>query len=130
MSGQITPTKVDLSRAAKLLKSGCTYFNTPHGEPYRTNRTQCGAKPVADGQHGMLCADHRRHHEAYLESQRKQRVIGVPNEGYSDNDIVNNILKVEAEALRTGKVIRVRFGSCAPQFKPDYMHFWEGASPS
>lgn len=127
MSVQNTPSLVDLNRTKRLLASGCVYFNTPHGEPYRANRTACGGKVVSEGQHGMLCSDHRRHHEAYLESQRKQRVAGVPNEGYSDDDIVNNILKVEAEALRSGAITKVRFGSAAPGYKPDYIRYWDAS---
>lgn len=107
--------------------AGCVFFNTPHGEPYKNNRKACGAPVVAAGQHGHLCADHRRQHEAMLEVQRKAAVAHIPNEGYGDEAVTDHIIAMERKALASGVITRVRFGSCAKGFTPDYVYYWTPA---
>ena len=123
MKGQLFATVGDTLRAKKLIASGCVFFTTPQGEPYRSNRQACGGKVVAEGQHGWLCQEHRKMLEAHLESQRKQAVAHIPNQGYTDDDIVNSIITIEKRAISRGVVRRVSFGSFA--FQPDFIHYWE-----
>lgn len=122
MAGQKTATIQDVTRNRKLITSGCVFFTTPQGEPYRSNRPACGQKPLIENQHGWLCTEHRKMLEGALESQRKQAVSNIPNRGYSDDDVVDSIIITEKRAIARGTIKRLSFGSFA--FNPEFIHYW------